>query len=92
MKILLLGIFPRGQGPTDDKRQLNLEINRIIEGYDDGEHVHYLDISNTFLQDNGRLGQDVMPDALHPNALGYELWAQAMEEKIGQLGKFPKVD
>jgi lysophospholipase L1-like esterase len=84
-RILLLGIFPRGETPADPGRRTNRAINGIISGLDDGEHVHYLDIGKTFLQPDGVLSKDIMPDLLHLNERGYELWAEAIEPAIAKL-------
>ena len=50
-----------------------------------------IDISNKFLNEDGKLPKDIMPDALHPNARGYEIWASSIEEKICELGGWEKV-
>lgn len=84
-KVLLLAIFPRGAKPTDKLRQINDAINQRISKLADDKHVFYLDINDTFLEDDGTLPKSIMPDLLHPNRKGYEMWAQAMEGKISQL-------
>ena len=84
-KVLLLAIFPRGAKPTDKLRQINDAINQRISKLADDKHVFYLDINDTFLEDDGTLPKSIMPDLLHPNRKGYEMWAQAMEGKISHL-------
>ncbi|MDO3381233.1 GDSL-type esterase/lipase family protein [Gilvimarinus algae] len=84
-RILLLGIFPRGAEADDPLRQLNADINRLIEQFADGEQVVYRNINRVFLDDEGRLSSDIMPDYLHPNEVGYRLWADAMDKEIEQL-------
>jgi lysophospholipase L1-like esterase len=83
-KILLLGIFPRS-GANDPVRKTISEINATIAKLDDGEHVHYLDIGDKFLDDNGNIPKDIMVDGLHPSAKGYEIWAEAVEEPLAEL-------
>ena len=85
-QILLLGVFPRGEKPEDPKRKINNEINRIISKLDGTERVHYLDIADTFLDDDGILPKSLMPDFLHLTPEGYELWAEAIEPKLKELG------
>lgn len=85
MKILLLGIFPRGETPADPMRQTNEAINAKISTLADGEHIHYLDIGKTFLQPDGTLSREIMPDLLHLNEKGYTLWAEAIEPKVKAL-------
>jgi lysophospholipase L1-like esterase len=84
-KILLLAIFPRGKDSNDRLRRVNAEANEWIWQNDDGEHVFYLDIGPKFLTADGVLTKEIMPDALHPNAKGYEIWASAMEPMVAKL-------
>jgi len=80
-KILLLGVFPYQQADAPIRQDIAY-INNTIARLHDGEKVHYLDISNVFLDAQGNIPRDVMSDALHPTAKGYELWAEAV---IGPL-------
>jgi lysophospholipase L1-like esterase len=82
MHVLLLGIFPRAPSPTDPARAKIKEINAIISKLDDGDHVTYLDIGDKFLQPDGTLTADIMPDFLHPSAKGYQIWADAVQPVI----------
>ena len=86
-KVLILGIFPRGADNNDKMRQQNEATNAIISKLADGSTVHYLDIGKTFLTPDGVLSKDIMPDLLHPNEKGYEIWAQAIEGKVKELMK-----
>jgi lysophospholipase L1-like esterase len=85
-KILLLGVFPRGEKPDDKMRVQNAETNAIIQKLDDGKMVTYLDISKKFLQEDGALSKEIMPDLLHLNAKSYQIWADAITPKIKELG------
>ena len=84
-KILLLGIFPRGSTANDSLRRLNSTINDRLRGFANGQHVHYLDLGHLFLDHDGRLTRDLMPDLLHPNEQGYQVWAEAMEAQLKAL-------
>lgn len=84
-KILLLAIFPRGADDSDPKRKVNIETNRIINNLEDGENIFYLDISDEFLHDDGTLTKDIMPDLLHLSPKGYEIWANAIEDRVADL-------
>ncbi len=86
-KILLLGIFPRGDGPEDALRKLCVDTNQRIAKLADGKQVLFLDISKAFLDDAGGLPAEVMPDKLHPNRRGYEIWAEAIDAKLTELLK-----
>jgi lysophospholipase L1-like esterase len=83
-KILLLGIFPRGD-PGDAQRTKVLAVNPIIAKLHDGKNVFYMDIGAKFLAPDGSL--PTFGDKLHPNADGYEIWAQAVQDKIAELMK-----
>lgn len=84
-KILLLAIFPRGATPEDKFRKQNEETNAIIKGFADNKKVYYMDINAKFLAADGTLSKDIMPDLLHPNAKGYEIWAEAIAPKVKEL-------
>lgn len=89
-RILLLGIFPRGN-PGDAARATIADINKTISKLDDGKKVFYRDIGNVFLAADGSIPREVMSDALHPTAEGYERWGKAVIEPITALmnGKTP---
>jgi lysophospholipase L1-like esterase len=95
-KVLLLGIFPRGphrnpDGTVDDGSQCMATIravNEIIAKYDDGgKTVKFLDIGPRFLGADGKVRSDIMPDHLHPNEKGYQIWADAMEPTLDEMLK-----
>ncbi|WP_395738793.1 platelet-activating factor acetylhydrolase IB subunit [Prosthecobacter sp.] len=86
-KVLLLGIFPRGATKDDPKRVQNVATNNIISGFGDNKRVFYMDIGNTFLKPDGTLPQEIMPDLLHLNPAGYQMWADAIEGKVKELMK-----
>jgi beta-glucosidase len=104
-KILLLGIFPRGELPkitpemsdedrakaekkreaTLAQREKNAKASQLASQVADDKMVFYMDIGDKFLEPDGTLSKDIMPDYLHPNAKGYEIWAAAIEPKVAEL-------
>ncbi|MDP1590511.1 MAG: platelet-activating factor acetylhydrolase IB subunit [Prosthecobacter sp.] len=86
-KVLVLGIFPRGATKDDAMRKQNVATNNLISAFADGKRVSYMDIGNTFLQPDGTLPKEIMPDLLHLNAKGYEMWTAAIEGKVAELMK-----
>ena len=80
--ILLQGIFPRSHDATHPDRAKIKAINGIISKLDDGKNVIYFDFGDKFLAPDGTLTPEVMPDFLHPNAKGYEIWADAVQPII----------
>lgn len=86
-KILLLGVFPRGKKPDANRAKI-AEINKIISKLDGQGGVTFLDFGAKFLDADGNLAPDIMPDALHPNEKGYQIWAEAMEPALkGLMGE-----
>jgi lysophospholipase L1-like esterase len=86
-KVLLLGIFPRSEKP-DGARMKNDEVNKLISKFvtfAETRRVAYLDIGAKFLAPDGTLPKDIMPDFLHPNEKGYQIWADAIIDKVKQL-------
>ena len=85
-QILLLAIFPRG-GKNSSERRRNDEVNTELAKFADGDKVRYLDIGQVFVDADGEIPKDVMPDGLHPAAKGYDLWYNAMEPTLSQMMK-----
>ena len=83
-RILLLGVFPRGEKPNPGREKIE-EVNRQIRGLDDGSHVTYLDIGKAFLNPDGSISREIMPDFLHLTARGYRIWADAIEPTLWRL-------
>jgi lysophospholipase L1-like esterase len=87
-KVLLLAVFPRDAKPGTDKRNKITEINKIIAKLDDGgKTVKYLDIGAKFLDSEGNLPKDIMPDFLHLSVKGYEIWADAITPTLKDMLK-----
>jgi lysophospholipase L1-like esterase len=85
-KIMLLAIFPRGSGPSDANRIKNEQANQILAKLDDKQHVFFMNINDKFLKPDGSL-VGFRPDNLHPNAEGYEIWANAVEGTLKSWAK-----
>ena len=62
-------------------------MNKRIARLDDGKTVKYLDIGPKFLDSDGGLSKDVMPDYLHLSKKGYEIWAEAIKDPLNDLLK-----
>ena len=81
-KILVLGIFPRGADKNDKFRQQNEATNAIVKGFADGQKIFFLDVGAKFLEADGTLSKTIMPDLLHPNERGYQIWSDAMKADV----------
>ncbi len=85
-KVLLLAVFPYKQ-KGDPMRDKVAEINQGISKLGKKKNVTFLDINEKFLEADGTLPTDIMPDLLHPNEKGYQIWADAMEPTLKKLLK-----
>lgn len=83
-KILLLGIFPRGEKPDAQRAKIE-QVNGLIARLATGNMVHYLDIGPKFLRPDGTISPEIMPDFLHLSPKGYEIWAEEIEPKLKEL-------
>jgi len=86
-KVLLLGVFPRGD---KDTRVLQWEpdistINSLISKHADGKNVVYLDMRSSFLADPNHLKAGIFPDGLHLNHDGYQIWADTMAPTLKKM-------
>ncbi len=84
-RVLLLAIFPRGRTASDPARLNNEAANVLLAALCDGDRVRWLDIGAAFTETDGALAADVMPDALHLSAAGYERWAAAMAPALAGM-------
>jgi lysophospholipase L1-like esterase len=85
-KILLLAVFPRGPvASPNPQRDKLIQVNTEISKLDDAKNIHYLDIGNKFLQPDGSISKEIMPDSLHLSPAGYQIWADAISPKLAEL-------
>jgi beta-glucosidase len=94
-KVLILSIFPRGSKEQRADKSADATYNmqwakndrasEIASKMADNDMIYYLNINDAFLDDNGTLTREIMPDLLHPKEEGYKRWAQAMEPTIKKL-------
>lgn len=83
-RILLLGIFPRGER-SNAQREKIAEVNSNVAKVADGNDVRYMDIGDVFLDDEDRISPKFMPDFLHLSPAGYERWAKAIEPVLVEM-------
>jgi len=85
-KVLLLGVLPRGERPDHPLRAKVKELNAAIAKLDDdGRTVKVLDLGEKFLQPDGSLSKDLLPDFLHLSEKGYQAWADALKDPLAAL-------
>jgi lysophospholipase L1-like esterase len=83
-KIILLGIFPRGQTFSAQRGKI-LQVNEALARLDDGKNVFYVDIGSQLIENDGSISKSMMKDYLHPVEAGYTIWAAAIEPKLKEL-------
>ena len=83
-KIILLGIFPRGQTFSVQRGKI-LQVNEALARLDDGANIFYIDIGPRLIENDGSISQTMMRDYLHPGDAGYKIWAAATEPKLKEL-------
>ena len=80
-KIALLSIFPRG----DAAHPINQKINALLPSLADGKTIFHFDLNEAFLDANGQVPPEIMPDKLHPSDKGNALWMQALKPRLTQI-------
>lgn len=84
-KVLLLGIFPRGEKADNPLRTRIKAINAEIAKLNNKKSVFYKNIGGQFLAEDGSLPKATMPDFLHLSSNAYETWADAIEDDLENL-------
>jgi beta-glucosidase len=84
-KILLLGILPR-QPKYEWFPSARRETNRRIARLAQRDGVRWLNFSDRYLDDEGKLRKELYrEDLLHLSAAGYEVWADAMRKTLREI-------
>ena len=82
-KILILAIFPRAPQPCP-QREKNAKASLLASKIADGKMIHYLDINEKFLDADGSLPKEIMPDYLIPG-VGSESASTILAGVVGTL-------
>ncbi len=77
--LVLHPIFPREAAPDNELRQKNDKVNTLIQPLANGRDILWVDVNPRFLDADGTLSRQIMPDLLHPNALGHGLWFDTLQ-------------
>jgi len=87
-KILLLGVLPRSPGHFVKPIQ---EINQRLSSLNKEDYISFLNMWDQFADDEGLPKKELMHDGVHPNAAGYQVWAETMEPVLSKLLQDQKV-
>lgn len=88
-RVILLGIFPRGPNPTDPYRARVTAVNKQLASFENRNWLYYLDFGAKFIEPNGTITEDMMPDSLHLGETGYGIWEREMKPLLTQLLAMP---
>jgi beta-glucosidase len=83
IKIILNSIMPNRRADS-----LMMSANTILRNYADGKNIFYLDLV-PLMPPVGDNWKGLGPDQLHPDASGYQLWADALLPLVDQLLPLP---
>jgi len=95
-QLIVHAVFPRGASKDDPLRVVNEEINQALPELVAAKGAEFLDINDLFLEKDGTLPRNIMPDLLHPKKEGYRLWAHGLKPSLdrhfGKSKKEPKTE
>lgn len=76
-RILVLDIFPRGERFNPMRGDI-AQINQVLARLDDGQKLRCLRVGDRFVEDDGSIRREIMPDFVHLTEAGYRIWADAI--------------
>ncbi|BDI27955.1 hypothetical protein CCAX7_000060 [Capsulimonas corticalis] len=85
--ILAIGILPTQADPENPMRAIVREVNALVRERltTRGDQVRSIDLSAVFLEPDGAISPEIMPDACHLSAQGYARFADALEPWIHDI-------
>ncbi len=83
-KVLLLAIFPRNENFSVQRGKLAM-INQVLRKLADEQNVFWVDFGYRFLNADGTLPRELMPDYLHLSPKGYAIWAETIEPRLSSI-------
>lgn len=85
-KIIAMEIFPREEKSDHPRRKLinsyNVELRKVAKKF---RSVTLISLGKEFIDANGNIRRDLMPDRCHPNEKGYEIWANALKPYVDKI-------
>lgn len=90
-KLIVHAVFPRSASKEDLPRKVNDAVNKALPQLTAEKGAEFLDINDLFLEKDGTLPRNIMPDLLHPKKEGYRLWAYGLKPSLDRhFGKTKK--
>ena len=85
MPIILCNVFPSHESKKRSAEQIK-KINALYaEAVKGDKQVTLIDTWSMFADENGNARKPEFPDLLHPNAVGYEMWANTLRPVLETL-------
>lgn len=79
-KVLLMGILPR----NFDQSKIS-DINNYMSTLDNGSSVRFANIDSQFTDASGNPRTDLLPDQIHPDQKGYQVWSDAISPLLNSM-------
>ncbi len=82
--LLLVDVFPRGERMNPMRGDI-AQINQCLARLDDGAHVRFVRVGDRFVEDDGSIKKETMPDFLHLSEAGYRTWGETIVPEITRV-------
>jgi lysophospholipase L1-like esterase len=82
--VLLHDVFPRGERMNALRGDV-AQVNQCLTRLDDGARVRFLRVGDRFVEDDGSIKKETMPDFLHLSPAGYRIWGDAIAPEIERV-------
>lgn len=83
-RVLLSSILPRETEVGEVRKKVD-RTNALLAERSWPEWVTYVDCGSGFLEADGRMKPGLMPDQLHPNKAGYDVWGKMIRPELTRL-------
>ena len=81
-KVILLAVLPRAEPDGTKAKQLNVLLKKLS----DEKTVFWLDMWTEFESSDGKMKNEFyLPDHLHLNPSGYDVWQKTMEPLLNKF-------
>lgn len=79
--VLVMGVLPRGHQPGDFFRAPIAALNALLKReLAEEPDTTFLDLWSRYVDADGRMAPELMPDGTHPSDAGYAIWGRAIVE------------
>lgn len=72
---------PRGETENPDRAHIDA-INALLPAVAKTTGAILVDLKDKFLEKDGSISRETMPDFLHPAEKGYAIWAEALKPHL----------